>query len=176
MIYDLQKASMMKRFSAFLLDFILLIILTTGFMWLISTVTGYADYTTAISDKMSEIEAKHNLPAITEEYKIDLNQYDILSAEEARIIHKLDRNDREREVKLILSIIQDKIINASNNGYSDTSYTFSNSTYNIEAVNTVTDILNIKGYSASRLTEKSLTGNTTISVSWSIRVESVKWE
>ena len=82
MIYDLQKASMMKRFSAFLLDFILLIILTTGFMWLISAVTGYADYTSAIDNKMSEIEAKYDIPAISEEYKIDLNQYDILSKEE----------------------------------------------------------------------------------------------
>ena len=101
------------------------------------------------------------------------NCYDILSAEEARNIHKLDKNDREREVKLILSIVQDKIITASNKGYSSTTYTFGNGTYDIEAVNTVTDILNIKGYSASRLTEKSLTGSTTISVSWSINVESI---
>lgn len=51
MIYDLQKASLMKRFSAFLLDFILMIILITGFMCLISAVVGYDDY----ADKLNAV-------------------------------------------------------------------------------------------------------------------------
>ena len=82
MIYDLQKASMMKRVSAFLLDFILIIILATGFMWLISTVTGYDNYTNGISTKLAEIQAKHNIPAISEEYKVNISEYEVLSKEE----------------------------------------------------------------------------------------------
>ena len=44
MIYDLQKASMLKRVSAFILDAILMIILVTGFMWIISSVLGFAEH------------------------------------------------------------------------------------------------------------------------------------
>lgn len=44
MIYDLQKASITKRISAFLLDVILFVILTTGAMALISLITGFDGY------------------------------------------------------------------------------------------------------------------------------------
>ncbi len=40
-IYDLQKASMLKRVSAFLLDAILLVILATFAAWILSVCTGY---------------------------------------------------------------------------------------------------------------------------------------
>ena len=41
MIYDLQKASILKRFSAFLLDFILIFILATGFAFAISAIANF---------------------------------------------------------------------------------------------------------------------------------------
>lgn len=41
MIYDIQKASLLKRFSAFLLDFILICILATGFAALISVIVDF---------------------------------------------------------------------------------------------------------------------------------------
>ena len=41
MIYDLQKASIFKRISAFLLDIILIFILATGFAFAISAIVGY---------------------------------------------------------------------------------------------------------------------------------------
>ncbi len=41
MIYDVQKASLLKRFSAFLLDFILVCILATGFAALISVIVDF---------------------------------------------------------------------------------------------------------------------------------------
>lgn len=41
MIYDIQKASLLKRFSAFLLDFILVCILATGFAALISVIVDF---------------------------------------------------------------------------------------------------------------------------------------
>ena len=40
MIYDLQKASLLKRASAFLLDIILLIVLATGVGLLVSVITN----------------------------------------------------------------------------------------------------------------------------------------
>ncbi len=52
MILDLQKASVLKRVSAFLLDMILLFILITGFAFVLSVITGYDSY----SDRLSEVE------------------------------------------------------------------------------------------------------------------------
>lgn len=43
MIFDIQKAGILKRASAFLLDFILLVILTTGFSFLISVTIRFND-------------------------------------------------------------------------------------------------------------------------------------
>lgn len=43
MIFDIQKAGILKRASAFLLDFILLVILTTGFSLLLSVTLRYND-------------------------------------------------------------------------------------------------------------------------------------
>ncbi len=94
MIYDLQKASMMKRVSAFLLDFILVIILVTGFMWIISSITGYDDYSNSLSEKMQAIEESYGIPAITEKYEIDIDRYAALSDEE--------RNKYPEDVKKVL--------------------------------------------------------------------------
>ena len=44
MMLDLQKASVLKRVSAFLLDIILLLILITGFAFVLSLATGYDGY------------------------------------------------------------------------------------------------------------------------------------
>ncbi len=41
MIYDLQKASLSKRISAYLFDFIIFLVLLTGFAALISLITGF---------------------------------------------------------------------------------------------------------------------------------------
>lgn len=50
MIFDIQKASVLKRISALLLDLILLSILTVGFAWPVSAICKYEKYT-ALSDK-----------------------------------------------------------------------------------------------------------------------------
>ena len=82
MIYDLQKASMTKRISAFMLDVILLVILVTGFMWIISAVTGYETYSNDLESGIGAIREKYGIEKITEEYKIDLDQYAVLTEEE----------------------------------------------------------------------------------------------
>ncbi len=80
MIFDLQKASMWKRASAWLLDFISLTILATGFAWAISSLTGYERYG-------AELEKAYT--AYAEEYGISFEtteeQYNAMSeADRAR--------------------------------------------------------------------------------------------
>ena len=82
MIYDLQKASVLKRFSAFLLDLILTVILLTGFMWGISAITGYDNYTDTLSARMTEIETEYGIPAIKEKYNVDTESFSLMTNEE----------------------------------------------------------------------------------------------
>lgn len=53
MIFDIQKASVLKRISALLLDVILLAILAVGFAWPISAICKYEKYTT-LSEKYNK--------------------------------------------------------------------------------------------------------------------------
>lgn len=77
---DLQKASLLKRISAFILDAILLVIAISGFAFFLSAVTGFNSY----SEKLDEIYTSYE-----EEYGISPNlnydQYDKLSDEEKEI-------------------------------------------------------------------------------------------
>ena len=75
MIYDLQKASFLKRISAFLLDFILMVILVTGFMWLLSMATNYDQYSETLSAKKEEIQISYGIPAIEEQYEVTVEKY-----------------------------------------------------------------------------------------------------
>ncbi len=60
MIFDLQKASIWKRASAFLFDFILFGILAIGFAFLLSTITGYDNYSTTYTNKLTTYEQAYN--------------------------------------------------------------------------------------------------------------------
>lgn len=82
MIYDLQKASILKRISAFLLDFILTVILLTGFMWMLSAITGFDSYSNTLSQRITEIEAEFGISAITEEHKVDLDSFSLMTEAE----------------------------------------------------------------------------------------------
>ena len=59
MIYDLQKASVLKRISAWLLDFILLIIVITGLTWGLSAAFGYYQNKAFIEDINNEYDEKY---------------------------------------------------------------------------------------------------------------------
>lgn len=73
-MYDFQKASMWKRISAFLFDFILICVVIVGFALLLSVVLGYDGYIT----RFSNLQLSYG-----EEYGIDLEKnYDLLSEEE----------------------------------------------------------------------------------------------
>lgn len=97
MIYDVQKASVLKRASAFLLDIILVAVLATGFMALLSVIckydAHYKNYTEIYKQTAIEINEKYK-----EIYNVDFNvsedEYNALSADDKAIIdaHKDEVN------------------------------------------------------------------------------------
>lgn len=73
MIYDLQKASLLKRGSALLLDLILLAVLATGFGLLLSSILDFDHYTESLQVCYEKYE---------KEYDIDFEDYTDLTPEE----------------------------------------------------------------------------------------------
>lgn len=70
MIYDLQKASFLKRSAAWLLDAILVTILAVGVAYLLSVAFGYDKYSDTVSDSYDRYEAEYGVSfeASQEEY------------------------------------------------------------------------------------------------------------
>ena len=112
MIYDLQKASLLKRFMAFLLDLILLVILVTGFMWIISSITNYDSYSNAMSDEIAKIEESFGIPAITEKHNVTLDDFSLMDEGEKSSLPKEVVDTMEECIKAINSnpIISDAYI------------------------------------------------------------------
>ncbi|MBO7335457.1 MAG: RDD family protein [Lachnospiraceae bacterium] len=68
MIFDLQKASIWKRMSAFLFDIIILSVVTTGFLFFISTIVKTDRYTESIASVIKEYEDRYSVTiGLTEE-------------------------------------------------------------------------------------------------------------
>lgn len=61
MIYDIQKASMLKRVSAWLLDTILLLVLVAGLAGLFSAVVGYDSYNTQLKEHYAAYEKEYGV-------------------------------------------------------------------------------------------------------------------
>lgn len=61
MIFDLQKASMWKRASAFLLDAILLVVLATGLFYLLALVTGYDQHQQIVAGAYERIGSEYGV-------------------------------------------------------------------------------------------------------------------
>ena len=76
MIFDLQKASMWKRVSAFLFDFILLAIAAAGFAFLLSAVFGYDKHNTVLEDAYAKYESEYGVV-----FDISQEEYMQLSSE-----------------------------------------------------------------------------------------------
>lgn len=82
MIYDLQKADIWKRASAGLLDFILTMILATGFMFLLSLAVGTNGYTEQYQARQEIYEEKYGVSFD----EIDTTEkYEALSEEERKV-------------------------------------------------------------------------------------------
>lgn len=61
MIYDIQNASILKRISAFLLDFILMCILAVGFTYLLSLATNLEGYSNQLKEIYDRYEAEYGV-------------------------------------------------------------------------------------------------------------------
>lgn len=92
MIYDLQKASIMKRISAFLLDFILIMMLSVGFMLLLSHVTQYDSFSLGLQDRLTEIQDEFNIADLEEKHLIRFNDYQYMTEEEIAALPEELRN------------------------------------------------------------------------------------
>ena len=99
-MYDIQKASLLKRFSAFLLDFILMTIAVTGFAFLFSVIVGYDNYTDTLLEKEAYYEelydvdfdyARANPDKLTkEEYDKVVNVYDNIYGKDPEVLFAYD--------------------------------------------------------------------------------------
>ena len=58
MSYDLQKASVLKRISAYILDAILLLVLITGLAFVLSAALNYTDWNDRVNDSYAKYEAQ----------------------------------------------------------------------------------------------------------------------
>ena len=77
-MYDLQKASMWKRASAFLFDVIILVIATVGFGTLISGACGYDQHINTMTTTMQKYETMYNVKFnMTEEETLKLSVIEI---------------------------------------------------------------------------------------------------
>ena len=84
MIFDLQKASMWKRASAFLLDAILLTVLATGFFYLISVCTGYDAHRTIVAEAFDRIgEAYGITPELQAKAPEDMTEAELAAIQAA---------------------------------------------------------------------------------------------
>lgn len=93
MIYDLQKASILKRISAFLLDFILICILATGFVALVMWISQFDDcYNDFVA--LEESFQEHGITSAT----ITQEEYEALSAEAKQFY-----DDNIEEARYLLS-------------------------------------------------------------------------
>lgn len=109
MIYDLQKASVWKRFAAWLLDFILVIILVVGIAFLLSSALGYDQYSDRVIEIYDQYEAQYGVSfdVSPEEYQgwteeerqlFDRAYQELVSNEEAMHAYK-------KTVELIVPIV-----------------------------------------------------------------------
>lgn len=82
MIYDLQKASLLKRISAFLLDLVTILILFTGFMIPTSLIVGYDGYINGLETRLTEIQESHSIDELEKKYGTTFNEYQYMLPEE----------------------------------------------------------------------------------------------
>ena len=83
MIYDIQKASLLKRFSAFLLDIILLAVLASGFAFLLAWITGIDGYAETLQACYEEYEQKYGV-----DFNISAEDFEKLTEEQVELYNE----------------------------------------------------------------------------------------
>ena len=81
MIYDLQKATMWKRISAWLFDTILLAIVAVLCAWLISVVSGFDGYSAALDERYDHYAAEYDV-----NFQMTLSEYEAMTEEQAKAL------------------------------------------------------------------------------------------
>ena len=108
MIYDLQKGSLLKRASAFILDGILLVILAVGFAFAASAIFNYNSYSDMYSNGIDHYAELYGI-----DFDSVLNQadYDALSeADRANYDAAVDAMNTDPEIMHALNVIVRMII------------------------------------------------------------------
>lgn len=114
MIYDLQKPTLWKRVSAYLLDIVLIITLAVGFATVISAVTGYDAKLDRLIEYRSEFGEKHgvNLDISQEEFnKLSTDEQKLFNDKYEEVTKLLIKN--EEYVKLNSMVINLTLVTAS---------------------------------------------------------------
>ena len=81
MVYDIQKASMWKRFSAYLFDMILLIIVAVGVAFLLSSALNYEENLNEREDIRAAYQEKYGV-----DFDISKEDYDKLTEDKQKVI------------------------------------------------------------------------------------------
>lgn len=81
MIYDLQKASMWKRISAFLFDAIMVSVVAVLCAWLISVVTGFDGHYDRLTERYDYYEEEYGIS-----FDMKLSEYEAMTAEELKVL------------------------------------------------------------------------------------------
>jgi uncharacterized RDD family membrane protein YckC len=102
---DLQKASVLKRVSAFLLDMILLLILITGFAFVLSLVTGYDGYNERLEAVEQEYEDKYGVS-----FDISEEEYNKMPEEQRKYFDEVYTEFSKDEEALYLYNMQFNLI------------------------------------------------------------------
>ena len=79
---DLQKASLLKRVSAYILDMILVLILAVGFACAFSWMFGYAKYETALDERRDFFIEKYGLEEYAEDFALAETELEKLTDEQ----------------------------------------------------------------------------------------------
>ncbi len=79
---DLQKASLLKRFSAFLLDGVLIFVVFIALMLFTSWAFGYDAKLDSLENRMQIIHNNHRIDELEEKHKVSFNNYPYLTEEE----------------------------------------------------------------------------------------------
>ena len=101
MIYDLQRANMWKRISAYLLDAILLGILVVGCALLLSGILGYDRYADDLEKAYDRYEAEYGMS-----FDISATEYEAMSQEQLAVFEAASEAfSRDEEVIYVYSML-----------------------------------------------------------------------
>ena len=100
MIYDLQKASIMKRIAAGIFDLILTVIIAVGVMWLLSAIFNLDSYSKQMEEYVEEYSVKYNID-IQKFSKMDLETYESTYSKEERAFHAQIEKEMQKDDRIL---------------------------------------------------------------------------